>query len=143
MSEVAYGDSPPPNLMATFINGLFSEDAQRIIQIQRPKTLSEALRFAKEEEVIQSRLSRKREQNQNHDFQGNNNFQIDDVGSGQVNVLSGEVRRERVRCENRTRFQGRVCYNCRARGHFANDCPNRVFQGLPNVWNTRPLWLAT
>ncbi len=86
LSEVAYGSSPPPNLMAIFINGLLSEDEQRVIQRQKPKTLSEALRVAKEEEAFRMRPSQMKLQNQNHGFQGNN-FQIDDVGSGQLNVL--------------------------------------------------------
>ncbi len=98
MSEVAYGDSPPLELMAIFINGLLSEDAQRVIQRQKPKTLSEALRVAKKEEVFRTRPSQTKVQNQNKNF-----------GPNSQNI-GGNTKR---------------CYECNGHGHLARDCANK------------------
>ncbi|MCP3663411.1 MAG: hypothetical protein GY696_13110, partial [Gammaproteobacteria bacterium] len=52
MADIAYGDDHPVRLKAVFLNGLRSRIMARHVQREKPQTIMDALRFAREEETF-------------------------------------------------------------------------------------------
>ncbi len=76
-----------------------------MIMLQKPSSMGEGFRLAREAENREN----------SKDAQPVSTTFSEDVLNRQVNVVFGGVGRERVRCENRTKFQGRICYVCRGK----------------------------